>query len=178
MTYSPTTHSTSVLQELEKLDTSMSSFKQEIEDLGTFFEGRGMTPMEARVFSLLLLSEPHYQDFFSIQEELSASKSSISNALNRLMISKRVDYRTLPGDRKRYFKINPSFWLEKMKVEIASVVPMMRKIEAILAKRAAMNTPEFNKDLERVHGFFAFMADEFPKIMAKWERLDAKTKGA
>lgn len=167
---------TSVFEELEKPNTTMNNLKQEIENLGTFFEKRQlMTPMEARVFALLLLSDPHYQNFFTIQEELGASKSAISNAVNRLMNSKRVDYLTLPGDRKRYFKVSPDMWLEQMKAEIASVVPMMKKIEGIMKRRADMDTPEFNKDLVRIHGFFAYMAKEFPKIMSKWERQDAKS---
>ena len=146
--------------------------KQEVEDLGAFFERRGMTPMEARVFALLLLAEPHYQDFYTIQEALAASKSSISNALNRLMTSRRVDYLTLPGDRKRYFKVNPELWLEEMKAEIASVVPMMDRIDAIVQRRQGMNTPEFNRGLSRIHAFFAFMVQEFPKMLARWDKLN------
>lgn len=134
-----------------------------------------MTPMEARVFALLLLSEPNYQDFFTIKEVLDASKSAISNAINRLMISKRVDYLTLPGDRKRYFKINPDLWLQQMKTEIGSVFPIMEKIEGVMQKRANMDTPEFNKDLERIHRFYVFMAEEFPKMMARWDELDKKS---
>ena len=151
----------------------MTDHKQEIEDLGTFFQQRNMTPMEARVFALLLLSEPHYQDFFSIQETLSASKSAISNALNRLTLTNRIDYLTLPGDRKRYFKINPDSWLEQMKKEIAFVGPIKQRVVEIMQKRADMNTPDFNQDLRRVQRFYEFMAEEFPKMMAKWEQLDA-----
>lgn len=135
-----------------------------------------MTPMEARVFALLLLSEPHYQDFFTIQEKLSASKSAISNAVNRLMNAKRVDYLTLPADRKRYFKVNPNQWLAEMKVEIAAVAPMLEKVNGILRKRADMDTPEFNEELERVRDFFAFMAKEFPRLIAKWEKKNAKAR--
>lgn len=152
----------------------MTDLKQEIENLGAFFEQRNMTPMEARVFAMLLLSEPHYQDFYTIQDTLGSSKSAISNAINKLMSSKRVDYLTLPGDRKRYFKINHDSWLEQMKFEIAAIVPMMNRIEGILKRRADMDTPEFNKDLERIHAFYAFMAAEFPKLMAKWDKVDAK----
>lgn len=146
--------------------------KQEVENLGAFFERRNMTPMEARVFALLLLAEPHYQDFYTIQETLAASKSAISNALNRLMNGKRVDYLTLPGDRKRYFKVNPESWLEEMKAEIASVVPMMERIDAIVAQRREMDTPEFNRGLGRIQAFFTFMVEEFPKMLDRWDRRE------
>ena len=154
------------------VSTGLTIDKQEVEDLGAFFERRGMTLMEARVFALLLVAEPHYQDFYTIQEVLAASKSSISNALNRLMASKRVDYLTLPGDRKRYFKVNPELWLEEMKAEIASVVPMMDRIDAIVKRRQGMNTPEFNRGLSRIHAFFTFMVQEFPKLLARWDKQD------
>lgn len=152
----------------------MVDLKQEVENLGAFFEQRNMTPMESRVFALLLLAEPHYQNFYAIQEFLGASKSAISNAINRLLDSKQVDYLTLPGDRKRYFKVNPDRWLEQMKMEIAFVVPMLDKVNGIINRRSTMDTPEFNKDLERVRDFYAFMAEEFPKLIDKWNQQDTR----
>jgi DNA-binding transcriptional regulator GbsR (MarR family) len=148
--------------------------KQEIETLGIFFEQRDMTPMEARVFALLLLSDPPYQDFYRIRELLGSSKSSVSNALNRLMSSRRVDYLTLPGDRKRYFKVNPQLWLEEMKRELAAVAPMQLQLERILSRRQEMDTPEFNEQLQRIRSFFTFMAAEFPRLIARWEQQDGR----
>lgn len=172
---SPTTAPNPALINPEKPIVDMQELKQEIENLGAFFERRNMTPMEARVFALLLLSEPHYQDFYTIRESLDASKSAVSNAINKLLTSGNIDYRTLPGDRKRYFQVNPNGWLKRMKMEIASVVPMMKQVESIMRKREEMDTPEFNEELARVHRFYAFMAEEFPKMMAKWEELDGRS---
>ena len=146
-----------------------------IERHGTFFEQRGMTPMEARVFALLLLADPPHLDFYTIQNTLGASKSAISNALNRLLAADRIDYLTKPGDRKRYFGVNPTGWLERMKTEIASVAPFVNRMDQILQARIGMDSPEFDAQLRHVRSFFAFMAEEFPKLMAKWERHHAAT---
>jgi DNA-binding transcriptional regulator GbsR (MarR family) len=150
--------------------TADNEWLETIERHGTFFERRGMTPMEARVFALLLLSDPPHLDFYTIQDRLGASKSAISNALNRLLEADRIDYLTKPGDRKRYFGVNPMGWLERMKTEIDSVAPFVDRMDQILHRRAGMGTPEFNEQLRYVRSFFAFMAEEFPKLMAEWER--------
>ncbi|MCB0644256.1 MAG: hypothetical protein KDC44_21580, partial [Phaeodactylibacter sp.] len=71
-----------------------AELKQKVEQIGVQFEMIGMPPMNARVFAFLLLAEPPHQDFYSIQEFLSASKSSISNSLNKLMTEGVVDYMT------------------------------------------------------------------------------------
>jgi len=148
----------------------MKDIKQKVEDIGIFFESTGLTPMESRVFALLLLSDPPYLDFFAIQEFLQASKSSISNALKRLQNEGRVDYMTKPGDRKRYFKVSPNKWLEQIKASFATVAPFVGTMQGIIDERKSMKTPEFNGKLERVQTFFEFLGEEFPKMMAKWEK--------
>lgn len=150
----------------------MKDLKKEVESLGVFYEKSGMTPMQARVFALLLLSDPPHLDFFAIRDFMGASKSAVSNAVNRLMDINRVDYLTFPGDRKRYFKVNPEKWLQQMKLEISSVGPILITLNKVISKRADMDTPEFNRELRRVHQFFAYMAVEFPKMLRRWEELN------
>jgi len=147
----------------------MKDLKEKVEEVGIFFESTGLTPMEARVFSLLLLSDPPQLDFFAIQEFLEASKSTISNALKRLMNEGRVNYMTKPGDRKRYFKVSPDKWLEQIKVQFAAVEPFVATMRMIGEERKGMNSAELNVKLNTIQDFFEFLGEEFPKMMAKWD---------
>jgi len=147
----------------------MKDLKEKVEEVGIFFESTGLTPMEARVFALLLLSDPPQMEFFAIQEFLSASKSTISNALKRLMTERRVDYMTKPGDRKRYFKVSPGKWLEEIKIQFAAVQPFVTTMREIAHLRKDMDSPELNAKLHTIQEFFEFLGEEFPKMMAKWE---------
>ncbi|TXF91019.1 TrmB family transcriptional regulator [Neolewinella aurantiaca] len=148
----------------------MDNLKEKVEEIGIFFESTGLTPMEARVFSLLLLSDPPQMDFFAIQEFLSASKSTISNALKRLMNEGRVDYMTKPGDRKRYFKVSPGKWLEQIKVQFAAVGPFVDTMREIRLIRENMDSKALNDSLLNIQNFFEFLSEEFPMIMAKWDQ--------
>jgi len=147
----------------------MKDLKEKVEEVGIFFESTGLTPMEARVFSLLLLSDPPQLDFFAIQEFLSASKSTISNALKRLMNEGRIDYMTKPGDRKRYFKVSPGKWLEQIKIQFAAVQPFVTTMREIGRVRKDMDSPELNAKLNTIQEFFEFLGEEFPRMMERWE---------
>ena len=91
------------------------------EELGVYFETHdGLSPLSARIFSLLVLSDNEGVTFDGFVERLEASKSSISTKLQLLQSSGRITYCTKPGDRKRYFKIAPDNLLLRLdkKIEI------------------------------------------------------------
>ena len=79
----------------------------------------GLSPLSARIFSLLVLSEGDGVTFEKFVERLEASKSSISTNLQLLQSSGRITYCTKPGDRKRYFKIAPDNLLLRLSKKIA-----------------------------------------------------------
>ncbi|MCB0643313.1 MAG: hypothetical protein KDC44_16805, partial [Phaeodactylibacter sp.] len=128
----------------------------------------------ARVFAFLLLAEPPHQDFYSIQEFLSASKSSISNSLNKLMTEGVVDYMTFSGDRKRYFRISAQGWLKATHERIQKT-PMVRKVfQEVLEFRQDSAYPELNERIENLIEFLLFMSEEIDGIMARWKARKEK----
>ena len=58
---------------------------------------------------MIVASEPELT-FDEIREALDLSKSATSNALNKLQTIGTVEYRTHPGDRKRYFRKSYRNW--------------------------------------------------------------------
>lgn len=154
----------------------IKDIKNKVEEIGIFFEKTGLTPMEARVFALLLLADPPAMEFFAIQEFLDASKSTISNALKRLMNEGRVDYITKPGDRKRYFRVSSKKWLEQIHQGFATLSPFVATMNEVIELRKNTDSPEFNRDLREIQDYFIFLEEEMRRIKAKWDQR-ARTSG-
>ncbi|MGB7394681.1 MAG: transcriptional regulator [Pricia sp.] len=80
-----------------------------IERLGVYIECRDqMAPVAARIVSTLILTGKKGMTFDELVENLSASKSTISTHVNYLQQVDRITYFTKPGDRKKYFVMNPN----------------------------------------------------------------------
>lgn len=79
-----------------------------IERLGVYIECKDqLAPVAARIVSTLILTGKKGMTFDELVDSLSASKSTISTHLNNLQQVERVKYFTKPGDRKKYFIMNP-----------------------------------------------------------------------
>ena len=81
-----------------------------VEKLGVVFEQSGMQPAAARVASLLIIADKTELTFDQIRATMKLSKSATSNAINTLLLAKRIIYITKPGDRKRYFTSDIKEW--------------------------------------------------------------------
>ena len=154
---------------MEKLDKEKKTL---VEKIGVVYEEAGHTPMAGRVVGLLLLAEPPYLPFDSIANELKASKSSISNTLKLLMSIGLVEYITLTGDRKRYFKINVDAIesiLYKETENLKKYNQLLKNVQNIRSNKY----PEFNQSLKRFIRFFELVELEYPKMIQRWK---AQTK--
>jgi DNA-binding transcriptional regulator GbsR (MarR family) len=80
-----------------------------IEMFGIHFENNhNLPPLGARILATLILDGCRTGiTFEDLVERLGASKSSISTNLNLLLKIGKINYYTLPGDRKKYFKPSP-----------------------------------------------------------------------
>lgn len=81
-----------------------------IERIGVLHDQSGLRPAEGRILGLLITASEPELTFDEIREALDLSKSATSNALNRLQTIGTVEYRTHPGDRKRYFRKSYANW--------------------------------------------------------------------
>lgn len=145
--------------------------KERVEAMGVFFEKAGYSPMMGRVFALLLLSEPPYQDFYQIQEFLSASKSAVSNALNTLMKGGSVDYITFSGDRKRYFRVNLARWLNDSRERVKQIDAINLLLKGVLDERADSKHLAFNEGLQKMIDFHSHLASGMQRIMKEWDEI-------
>lgn len=103
-----------------------------IESYGVLLERFGLSPVAARINSLLTVIDEEALTFDQIKTQLQISKSATSTALNTLLLMNFVGFQTKLGDRKRYFYSEIKSWKDKMQRDIAytqELVDILRDIQ-------------------------------------------------
>lgn len=136
-------------------------------------EAMGLTPVAARVFVYLMLSEQHQATFEQMVEYFGVSKSAVSNALKMLEAVKMVDAKTIGGQRKRYFSISiktmfSEDYLSKKIKEFYTILDDVRSIRQA--------NDDFNDELEEISGLYKMMLFEIPLILERWKRTVEEKK--
>lgn len=146
-----------------------------VERVGLYFEGVGLTRVAGRVIGWLLICDPPYQQQPDLVEALGASKSSISVALKDLTTLYLVERFTLPGDRRTYYRTAKDMWNRSFRARMQQISELQALSENGL-EALDDAPPEQRKRLELMRDMNAFMAEEFPKLLDKWDALK-KAKG-
>lgn len=158
-------------QELKKRSMTNIQLTQEqkelIERMGVFYEQHGIPPMEGRIMSLLIVCDEPELTFYQIRELLGISKSTTSSALNTLLLTQRVIYRTKPGDRKRYFASNILQWQESFTDNFQKFFDVIKIMKEALNQRTS-KTPEFNQKMAEFIEFTEYLSIEFPRLYLEW----------
>ncbi|SMP02312.1 DNA-binding transcriptional regulator GbsR, MarR family [Algoriphagus winogradskyi] len=146
--------------------------KELIERIGVFHEHKGMQPLVGRIIGLLLVHEEGEVSFDEIVEQLSVSKSAVSNALTFLQAKGRCVYSTRPGDRKRYFALKVSDWREDFQKDLENISEIQKFIDEVLEIRTDKN-PEFNCNMKDFSNFLGFFKKEIPALFERFKRQQA-----
>jgi len=120
--------------------------QETIEDAGKVFEKFGLTPMQGRIISYFIVSDPPEKTFDELVRYFKASKSSVSNSLNYLLQNKIIDYKTFASDRKRYFFITDSFF----RVYFKKVLENVAELKEYAYRTVSMRTPEYPMASEKI----------------------------
>lgn len=153
----------------------MDTREQYIEDLGLYFEANGLTRMAGRVIGFLLICDPPQQTMPDIIEALQVSKSNISTTLTLLRQNRLVDRISLPGERRDYYRLNPDLWTNAFLVR-AGEIRALRLLAERGLKLLENASPDARKRLELVREMNAFMEEEFPRLIERWNEVK-KAKG-
>lgn len=121
--------------------------KEAVESLGMHIERRTqVSPLAARIQALMILSSDEGQTFDEIVAFTEASKSSVSSNLNLLLQIKSVEYFTIPGDRKRYFRSSKDRLCIRLKGYLDIVEEEILVINQVNAFNAKYNGECFKKN--------------------------------
>ncbi|MGB7842594.1 MAG: transcriptional regulator [Salinimicrobium sp.] len=116
-----------------------------IEALGVVMEKKHqLAPIAARIMSTLVLNGQQGVTFEELVQHLCAGKSTISTHLDLLQATRKIQFFTKPGDRKRYFVINPNLTIESIAETVAAWEKEQRIQESILEYKQKRN--EFNRE--------------------------------
>jgi DNA-binding transcriptional regulator GbsR (MarR family) len=147
--------------------------KHFIEKIGVKTEKMGYSPLSGRILGALLLAEPPYMTFEDLCDYLSASKSSISTNLNILMKEgiNMIEYFTVPGDRKRYFRISFQNWNNHLKNIPDEFQFSNELLSDIVNYRSEKNlNTEFTNNIQKILSFYEFMLERLPSLIEEWEK--------
>lgn len=136
-----------------------------IELFGVHFEKHhNMSPLASRILaSLILYSREKDLTFEDLVNITGASKSSVSTNLHLLLETKKIEYYTICGDRKKYFK--PSSLAERIKNHLEIV-----KSEQILINRIKNYESQFqfqpsNAKESKVKDLYSEYVNEFERLI-------------
>lgn len=138
--------------------------KNLIEELGVHLEKDNLAPLAGRIMATLILSGKKGVTFDELVCNLQAGKSTVSTHLDHLQNTKRVKYFTKPGDRKRYFIIDPNLVLNVMD-ELLNKWENEKKLHLKIREykqqcnKRAEETGEFQFDLEFQDDFLTFLEE-------------------
>lgn len=94
--------------------------KRLIETLGVYFEKeKQVAPLAARILATLIMNGECGTTFDQLVSELDASKSTIFTHLSNLETQEWITHFTKPGDRKRYYVMNPGYISHRINVLIS-----------------------------------------------------------
>ncbi len=134
---------------------------------GIHFETlHNLPPLASRILGTLIVDCcKSGLTFEELVERMNASKSSVSTNLNLLLKIGKIQYYTVSGDRKKYFK--PSPFSERLANYQKMIVLEKQLIEKILAYREkTISCPEELCNLENVKAYKTHILD-VEKLLAK-----------
>lgn len=150
-----------------------------IEELGVQLEEDQYTPVAARIFATMILNGKQGITFDQLVNDLNASKSSVSTHLEQLQISNKVRYFTKPGDRKRYFVVNPDLMANMIDEQVAKWESQRSIHKKVLLYKKRRNDQMFDDkenhfDLELQQDFLIFLEEATTAIKKLKTKLNQK----
>ncbi len=130
--------------------------KELIEEIGRFHDDKGMQPIAARILGLLMVMDKEQFTFDEIIDELHISKASASNTIKMLELQGLVEYITLPGDRKKYYRLKQYedlTMIEDFKEKLNSLKDMLERILELKLNKDSRNSVMFNSIIDMISFF-------------------------
>ena len=141
--------------------------KQLIEEIGLHFEqSHNISPLAARIYAMMILSPADGHTFEEIVNISGASKSSVSTQLNILIQLKKVDYFTLSGSRKRYFRASKMYLKKTLEDYNQSIEEEVSITEKIIAYNKKNNIKKFKEHGQTAVLFKSYLEHQLENIQS------------
>jgi DNA-binding transcriptional regulator GbsR (MarR family) len=140
-----------------------------VEEVGLFFEQRGLPRMAGRILGWLLICDPPHQTAGELADALLASKGSISSMTRMLIRLGIIERTSLPGQRRDYFLIKPDAWNAVMKESLARVSEFRSLLERGMEMLEG-KAPQIKRRLEGMRNLYVFWEREWLAVLERWEQ--------
>lgn len=101
-------------------------------------------PLTANIFTFLVFDfDQKGFTFEEILEATQASKSSVSNSLNRLLQTSHIEYICKIGDRRRFYRVNKEIFL----IQFQDELNQLKKNKSILERFAQFRHSRVGDDM-------------------------------
>ncbi|MGH8793894.1 MAG: GbsR/MarR family transcriptional regulator [Stackebrandtia sp.] len=146
--------------------TSLHDFADEI---GMYFEEKGLPRIPGRIFGWLLVCDPPYQSAEELATELQISRGSISTAMQMMTRGGSVERHHVRGSRRTYYRVRPGRWLDEAAKQARQAAEMVKVADRGLEMLAGAS-PEQRQRLQEMHDMYDFLSEEYSLIESKWRR--------
>ncbi len=119
----------------------------------------GLQPAMAKVLALLTVSDETELDFTQIQATLGLSKGATSQAINGLLLLKKIGYKNKIDERKRYFFSRIISWQDEVK-ETAAQLRDLAEVHQLVLNQRPVETKVFNESVYQMIRFLSQTSDE------------------
>ena len=133
-------------------------------------ESLKLSPLAARIYTILILSSDEGLTFDEIKTIIQASKSSISININVLLQLDYINFYTKTGDRKRYFKIAKYSSLASLEYYLQNINKEMELITEINLFNKKYHIEKYTNQIS--------LGDIFENYLQKKQKLVEETISA
>lgn len=146
-----------------------SEWEGYVELWGLRFEDIGLARSVGRIWGHLLTCDPEYRSLTQLCEELGISKGTASTNTRLLEAQGLLERVGVPGSREVHYRIPPDAFGELMRRKLESTEEWRD-----LARRGlelANDSVPVDR-LERLHEFYAFIAERQREVLRHWEERE------
>ncbi len=153
------------------MDKEQRRFEEKhfVEDVGLYFEQANHPRMAGRIIGALLIADPPHLSMTELCEILGASKGSLSTMTHLLLQMGLIERVAVPGGRRDYFQLKPGAWTQLVRQEAYEFTALRQLTERGLELMLDQDS-EMKQRLEDAHGLFAYIEQEFPRLIEQWEQ--------
>ncbi|BBY11067.1 hypothetical protein MMARJ_18070 [Mycobacterium marseillense] len=138
------------------------------EQLALVLVNHGLQRMTARVLATLLFTEQASMTMGELAERLQASSGAISGALKMLTSVGLAERVPAPGSRRDHYRLRDDAWATLFTNQNVVISAMQSAADVGIAATGSDSIA--GQRLTRMRDFYAFMLDEIPAMLERWQQ--------
>jgi DNA-binding transcriptional regulator GbsR (MarR family) len=130
----------------------------------------GMPRMRARVLAALLAAPPDGYTAAELVDRLGVSAAAVSGAVRFMQTLGVIRRVSRPGERRDRYQLTDDTWYAALANQSGLYTELATQVERIAAAGGGPSTSH----AEEMAGFFRFLAQRMPTLLAEWQDLRSR----